>query len=306
VLDVARRYYEDGMSQAQIAAAIRYSRPTVGRILKEARTTGVVQIRVTNPLERALELERVISARFGVANVRVTPSASTVDGIAEAGDSTAQILPRILRPGTRVGLSAGRIHGYVAEHIRPGPACHPTFVQMVGNLSEDSIVMNGAELCRQFADRLGGVAVTIDAPLLARTGEEARAIRSQAKVAKALQQAAGVDVAIVGVGAGFHHATGVFTSLLSTANIRALRKQGAVGHILAQFFDKDGNVVGEPVQDLVIGLRVEQLRSIPHVIGIAAGAHKAEALKAALRGRLLNGLILDRSAAQSLAYSDDN
>lgn len=305
ILDVARRYYEDGMSQAEIAEAIRYSRATVGRILEEARRAGVVQIRVTNPLERSLELERVISARFGIANVRVVPGATLGDGVADVGESTALLFTRILRPGTCVALSVGRIHQYIAEHIRPAAPCESTFVQLVGSLSEDSPVMNGAELCLRFARAFGGGAVPIDAPMLARSVQEAGIIRSRPAVAKAMRQGAAADMAIIGVGAGFHHSAGIFTSVLPTAHIRALRKQGAVGHILAQFFDKNGKPVDTPLNDLVIGLPLEQLKAIPHVIGVAAGSQKAEALRAALRGGLLNALIVDRSAAQSLAYSSD-
>lgn len=304
VLDVARRYYEDGMSQAEIAAAIRYSRPTVGRILEEARQTGIVQIRVTNPLERALELERVISSKFGIANVRVIPNTSTTDGIAEVGDSTAQILSRILRPGDSIALSAGRIHHFIAENIKPETLKDLTFVQLVGTLSQDSPIMSGADLCRRFAEVFGGNAVTIEAPLLARTPHEGRNIRSHPAVAKALRLGADADIAVVGVGVGFHHPTGVLTSLLPTAEIRALRKQGAVGHILAQFFDENGDLINTPVNDLVVGLPLQELRNVRHVVGVAAGSQKAPALKAAIRGQLINALILDRSAAQSLAYSD--
>lgn len=43
---VAHRYYRDGVDQATIAGELDVSRPTVSRMLREARDRGIVEIRV--------------------------------------------------------------------------------------------------------------------------------------------------------------------------------------------------------------------------------------------------------------------
>ncbi|MFI7679143.1 sugar-binding transcriptional regulator [Actinophytocola sp. NPDC049390] len=305
ILDVARRYYEDGMSQAEIAAAIGYSRPTVGRMLADARRSGVVRIQIAHPLERAFDLERVISTRFGIANVRVTGTAPATDnGTAEVGAAAAAILGRIVRPGMVIGLSNGRVHGAVLQRLSPVAVPDVTFVQMVGGLSEENPLVDGPELCRGFASAFDGVAHTLHAPLIVGSPRDAAALMSSPEVASTLRRAAAADLAVVGIGAGFRHATGVFDHYLTKSDMRALRAQGAVGHVLGQFLDHDGQVLDHPARDLVVGLRLEHLRNIPHVIGIAAGREKGEAIAAALRGGLVNALIVDRETAQALAYLD--
>lgn len=302
LLSVARRYYEDQMSQLEIAKAIGYSRPTVGRMLAQARREGIVQIHVEHPLERVMELERVLAARFEIDQVRVTSAGAAHDPVAEVGAACAEILGRIVRPGMSVGLSTGRMHRATVEHLGADWAARDsTFVQLVGGLPEGSHIMDGREVCERFASAFGGVAITMDAPLMATNKREARSYQSLPAVARSLAAAADVDIAVVGVGAGFHHSTGVFDQVLSTRHLRELRRRGAVGHILAQFFDRDGTVIENSVQELVIGLRVERLRSVPHVIAVATGTHKAEALAAALRGGLVDAVVLDWPAARALA-----
>lgn len=65
LLEVARRYWEQGQSQADIAGAVGYSRPTVSRLLTEARARGVVQIRVSHPWSGCCGSSRPSSSASG-------------------------------------------------------------------------------------------------------------------------------------------------------------------------------------------------------------------------------------------------
>jgi lsr operon transcriptional repressor len=47
----------------------------------------------------------------------------------------------------------------------------------------------------------------------------------------------------------------------------------------------------------MIAVSLEHLRAIPTVIGVAAGEQKAEIITAALRGKYIDTLITDESAA---------
>ena len=71
LLKVARMYYEEGATQAQIAKQVGYSRPTVSRLLTEAREEGVVHIRITHPLERSMSIEKALAQKFGLAGARI-------------------------------------------------------------------------------------------------------------------------------------------------------------------------------------------------------------------------------------------
>jgi DNA-binding transcriptional regulator LsrR (DeoR family) len=80
-----------------------------------------------------------------------------------------------------------------------------------------------------------------------------------------------------------------------------LRARGAVGDICFRFFDADGAVVPSPLDARVLGIAAERLQAIPRRIGVAGGAQKYPAIRAALRGGWINVLITDAASAQRLA-----
>jgi DNA-binding transcriptional regulator LsrR (DeoR family) len=57
---------------------------------------------------------------------------------------------------------------------------------------------------------------------------------------------------------------------------------GAVGEIAAGFFDADGQAVIGSVDHRVIGLTLNEIRSIPQRIVVAFGRQKVPALRTAL------------------------
>lgn len=303
LLDVARRYHEQGMGQAEIAAELGYSRPTISRLLAEARRSGVVTVTVTHPLERMANLERSIEGRYGIANVRVASSTTGGAGLETVALALTRFLERVVEPGTSIGLTTGRIHQAALEHFRRPRDMDLRVVQFVGGSGVSrSRTVDSPELCRRVADHFGGTALTFDAPLLAASPQIASDLRQSAAVARVLQLAGRVDMAVIGIGAGFRHPADVFSDMLTSQVVRDLHKHGAVGHVLGRFIDYRGRPVPGPLNELVVGVTFQQLRRIPLVLGVAAGSTKATAIAAALRGGLVNSLILDVDAAQALAY----
>ncbi|WP_166979167.1 sugar-binding transcriptional regulator [Paramicrobacterium fandaimingii] len=302
LLDVARQYYEYGMGQAEIAQATGYSRPTVGRMLAEAREVGIVNIQIMHPLERSVSLEQTIRLRYGIQHVRVAPRSAVSDGIVEVGKSCASLLESVLQPGMSLGLSNGRIHNQMVSELHHMKGRGVTVVQMVGGLSRSTRLLDGDELCRRAAEALGGTSHSLRAPLLARDANAAQALAASPDVARTLELAEGVDVAVIGIGAGFRHPASVFSGTLTGDTVRTLHKHGAVGHILGRFVDSSGRPVATNLDRRVIGTTLESLRNIPFVVAVAAGTEKAPAIAAALRAGLIDVLLVDVTAAQELAH----
>jgi len=61
---VASMYYEDDVTQDEIARRVGTSRSTVSRMIQEAREVGVVEITVHYPWKTVPELEDNLMARF--------------------------------------------------------------------------------------------------------------------------------------------------------------------------------------------------------------------------------------------------
>ena len=71
-----------------------------------------------------------------------------------------------------------------------------------------------------------------------------------------------------------------------------------MGDLCGRFFDAQGKQC--LVEPGVIGISLEQLRSLDQVIGIAGGEEKVMAILSALRGGYLNTLITDTVTAQAV------
>ena len=108
------------------------------------------------------------------------------------------------------------------------------------------------------------------------------------------------DIAMVGIGPMSLDATYASFGYITPQEVENLRKQGAVGDILGQFYDKNGRKLDVTYHNRLIAVRLEKLKEMPHVIGIAGGEHKVDAIKGALRGGYIHTLITDERTALKL------
>ena len=69
IAKAAHLYYEQGLSQAQIAAQLNTSRATVGRAIQSALQQGYVRIVFDFPNEEYMQLESELEQRYGLREV---------------------------------------------------------------------------------------------------------------------------------------------------------------------------------------------------------------------------------------------
>ncbi|MFT3970576.1 MAG: sugar-binding domain-containing protein [Micropruina sp.] len=92
LLDVSRRYYLEGQTQAEISKDAMFSRATVSRLLSEAKDRGIVQIRIGHPLERVVDAERALVRSFGLKQARVADPADPSSSQQEVARCAADLL----------------------------------------------------------------------------------------------------------------------------------------------------------------------------------------------------------------------
>ena len=105
---IAMAYYEDDLTQEQIAQRFGLSRVKVSRLLRQARDEQIVRISIP-PLDAKPDLERQLEARYGLDEaVIVTPVAYDTGTLTrELGAAAAQYLLRCLQGAEIVGISWG-------------------------------------------------------------------------------------------------------------------------------------------------------------------------------------------------------
>jgi DNA-binding transcriptional regulator LsrR (DeoR family) len=81
--------------------------------------------------------------------------------------------------------------------------------------------------------------------------------------------------------------------------VAELVELGAVGEIAGWAYDRHGVLLQQGTNSRVASVSLEQPAQ-RLIIGIAGGVKKVDAILAALRGKLISGLIADEAAAQAI------
>ena len=301
--DAAHLYYIEGLSQEQVANVMSTTRSNVSRMLQSARAAGIVRFEVVRPLSRQRKIERALEEQFGVSEAVVLAADTEVDTLPQVAELGARWLERFLVDGMRLTLSWGRSLNSVAKALTVEKAIDVEVVQMGGDLQLDP-GHSGHELVREVASRLGGRYSYLHAPaILDSPGTVAELVALPAIDAE-LTRSRTADVALVGIGT---FGRGFSAQLLESAHLSAEERAAfdaapPAGDILARFFDDHGITLDTPLRDRVLALDLDEVRAIPTVVGVAAGAEKARGILGALRGGLIDVLITDQSAAAAALH----
>lgn len=302
LVKVARLYFQDGMSQQEVARAIGTSRSNVSRMLSAAQERGVVQVRIVDPAGRDGGLEKAMAEAFGLAEVRVAAFEPGMSGLDKVGMLGARWLLDYLRDGQTLALSWGTALQRLVWSVTSDRGREVEIVQLVGGLSPVATASTGQELVRELAVRLGAAYRYLHAPALLNTPGASAALAAERSVAEALNAARRADIALVGIGATGHGSSEniVREMHLSDAERAEFLAAAPVGDICARFFDVHGRPVHGPADDRVLAVDLEDLRRIPTVVGVAAGPEKAPGVLGALRGGFIDVLICDSGAARGV------
>jgi DNA-binding transcriptional regulator LsrR (DeoR family) len=161
-------------------------------------------------------------------------------------------------------------------------------------------------LIGRLANLVRGEATLLPAPGIVGAPEAIPILREDRYVRDAMAMFDQVTIAIVGIGtvepSGLLASSG---NIFSPEELDMLRDAGAVGDICLRFFDAAGRPSLTPLDERVIGMTLDQLRQVKRAVGIAGGKRKLNAIRGALRGRLINVLITDRFTAQDLLQTEE-
>ena len=117
-IEAVKLYYQQGLSQAEVATRMGLSRPTVAKLLAHGRERGFVTIEIHDPREDASEIALRLEQRFGLACVRVAhgPDMTEGEAIEQVGRVGADLVTQLVRDGMSVGISWGRTMSALAAH----------------------------------------------------------------------------------------------------------------------------------------------------------------------------------------------
>jgi len=302
--ELARAYYEDGLSQQVIGDHFGISRSQISRYLQRARDRGIVQVRVILPEAREADLEEALRHRYPhledvrVASVFVDDESAVRHSVARLGARMVEDLPRPLEV---ICFGAGRTLAAVVDLMRPAFEPGTVVVQAMGNSGHEALDIDYDAIAQHAATLLGGRSVRINAPAILGPGLRAADLEvANPQIQQALDVARSADAYVLGIGSMSVDELYVSTGLVRAEELAQLRDAGAVGDFCGRFFDIDGNECRSPYIDRVVGIELEHLRRAKASLAIGGGPSKVAAVVGALRGRWINRLAVDEHTARGV------
>jgi len=302
VLEAARFYYEHNLTQSQIAAKLEVSRPTVSRLLQEARDEGMVRIQIMDPRATGTRLEKKLKDQFGLKQVVVVPYDGESDQVLKSrlGYALVDLLDSLLEDNTTLGVSWGTTMQAATKHLRSRPLKNMTVVQLNGGVSKAELDTHATEIAGKMGENYHATPYLLPLPAIVDTPELKTAIISDRHIAKTLKLAREAEIAAFTVGAFGSNSVLVQADYFEDTEVKELINQGAVADICSRLIKADGTICSQDLNQRTIGIELEELKAKPYSIAVAGGPNKEGAVKAGLAGKWFNCLITDEQVARKL------
>lgn len=301
LIDVSRRFYYGGETQARIAGELGVDPSTISRALRKARDEGIVRIEIQRPKRSDIDLARKLADRYGLRRAVVVSDDGSNAAVAAAA---ADYLGSLLANGTRLGLSFGRLPSAVIHALPAGIVSGLEISMILGGFGRAGTGIQGHELARHVASLYPGSHVHyLQAPLLVDSADIKEAMLRDSSIQSALGAAGDSELALVGIGALSESAPLVRYGHLHAEDRARLLAAGAVGDIGARFFTATGEPVTE-IDDRLIAVDREVLRRIPTILAVAAGPEKYQAVRGALQTGIVDVLVTDEGTAREVLASE--
>jgi len=298
-------YYQEGMTQGEIAEEMGASRPTVNAYLADARARGIVNIAISSEHMRSVTLARALEDQFGLESCLVVPSHGGARSLIDkVGHAAAGILPMMVHSGDTLAITWGRTMLSMAQAARLDGLRDVSVVQATGGTTA-KIPYSPESCATRLADNIGARCVPISAPAIVSSAQARNMLVQETVIAEQLTYLSRLDRVVFGVSSlrpnSTIHSSGFFDSALQQHDFYV----SAVGSLAGQFMDAQGAPVTGPLSDRFIGLSLDELRRVPSRMLVAAGVDKVQPILASLRGGYVTTLVIDSDTAAGILRTLD-
>jgi DNA-binding transcriptional regulator LsrR (DeoR family) len=264
-----------------------------------------VTITVTASRAGESTLERELAERLNLESVFVAPARVDNPTVASrvAALTAATLLPGMLPSRGVLGLSGGYTVAQLALALEPQPDADLIVVPLQGNWAEGGAHLYNDQICRDAAERLGGRALSLPAPMVVEHAATRDALLEDRSIRLVTDRWAELALAVVGIGPSPGSNTLGYLSVMGqlAEPVRAdLLLQGVAGDLCGHMFVVDGSFVEHEVSRRTLAIPIEDLRRVKRVVAVAGGVSKATSLLGAARTGIPHVLVTDQLTAERL------
>lgn len=299
-LRAAWLYYNQRMTQKDVAEKLGVSRSTVIRMLDEALKRGEVQIWIDEGVGDCVELATKLERAYGLDEAVVVPAADSAEGTAKSvGLALGQFLTEAVPDDCTIGVGWGRTLTASLASFRPARRERVKVVSLLGGIVQAQH-SNPIEYSWRIASQLGAECYLFLAPLLVDSRETKRSLIEKCGLKPLFELAEAMDIAVVSCGDIGPDSTSLSRGFLPRQVLDELVAAGCVCDTMCNFLDAEGRTIDHPIRDRVMSIDLDTVKKANHIVLVSGGARRAAAIRATIRRIGCNTLITDEGAALAM------
>ncbi|AZS13884.1 sugar-binding transcriptional regulator [Paenibacillus lutimineralis] len=300
-IEAARLYYLSDYSQIDIAAKLGVSRPTVSRLLQYAKEQGFVRIDISDPLEDLNELGSRLKQKYNLETVLVcySPVNEYKEIQKYISKAAADYLHETVQDTDIIGVSWGRTMHVVALQLQQKQVRGVEVVQLKGGISHSHVNTYAAETMNLFAAAYHTIARYLPLPVIFDSVALKEMVEKDRHIHRIIELGKQANIAVFTVGTVNDDALLFQLGYFSEEEKQLLQTKG-IGDICSRFFDAEGNLCSEEINNRTVGIDLSDLQNKEKSILVAGGQRKIDAIRGALIGKYANILVTDQFTAQAL------
>jgi deoxyribonucleoside regulator len=297
---IAWMYYVEGLTQNEIADRLGIGRVTVVRNINEALKQREVKIWITGHVAECLDLEAALKQKFNLLDAVVVPEPANPENTARViGNAAGMYITDQLTDDFCLGVGWGATLYSSLQTLSPRELSNVDVVSLLGGIVQAKR-FNPAEFAWQFANTVGANCYLLAAPAVVDSEQTRKALIERCGLDQVLKRSEKMDMALLSVGTMSEQSTSFRFGFFTEEERLSLIKKGAVGDMLYNFFDKNGELVDHPINRRVMSMPVENLKTVAKRVLISGGNDKVEALLGGIKLVNANVIITNEETAQKL------
>lgn len=308
LVDIAHLYYDENLTQNEIAKRYSMSRSLASKLITKARKLGIVEIIVHDEgVHPYRALEDQVRKAFELKDVHCVNIEDNTFYKKRLGIAAGKYLARRIASAKYVAVSSGNTNYEIADNFRTNVNFEDvTFVPMSGGLGRHQRNIQANVICELLAHQCGGKSLQLHAPVVVDSSEAKKILMKQFFIKHVLDKARKADVAIIGVGSSPSYFE------LTEAYLQGMNKHsdeivGKIkGDISYNFYDEAGETINCKWNRQLMSLSLGEIKKIPEIIAVAGGGDKLESIYIAAKTKMMTTLVTDVNTAKQLLYLSNN
>lgn len=293
MIKIAWYYYLEKLTQQKIAELLGISRMRVIKLLDKAHQSGIIQFKIREDSMQHIHLEKELMSRYGLKDAFIVPTPPSPDEVNETiAKAASMYINDRLTVHSFINIGYGDTLSKVLNNLIPLSNQTLSCVSLTGGVNHYFQNMRH----NLFNANL----YLMPTPLMTSSKEMVEAMKQEPSVQEIASMVKLSSMTVLSIGELQESSTIAKLGILSKSDLLFLKMKGAVGDILSHFIDQNGQLIENPIEDRLMSTPLQVIKELDHVIGVAGGKKKVEAIRAGLRGKYLNVLITDEDTALEL------